>query len=93
MPTFQETILTLQQYWNKQGCALLQPYDMEVGAGTSHTATFLRALREQPGLGTDGNDIVRCSVAGVPRQAQKPVKFAIVGGPAQAEQNRLRSYG
>ena len=48
MPTFQETILTLQQYWNKQGCALLQPYDMEVGAGTSHTATFLRALGPEP---------------------------------------------
>ena len=42
--TFQETILTLQNYWNAQGCALLQPYDLEVGAGTSHTATFLRAI-------------------------------------------------
>ena len=40
--TFQETILILQNYWNAQGCALLQPYDLEVGAGTSHTATFLR---------------------------------------------------
>ena len=44
MLSFQQIILTLQQYWDKQGCALLQPYDMEVGAGTSHTATFLRAL-------------------------------------------------
>ncbi|MDR2016595.1 MAG: glycine--tRNA ligase subunit alpha [Burkholderiales bacterium] len=43
-PTFQEIILRLQDFWNQQGCALLQPYDMEVGAGTSHTATFLRAL-------------------------------------------------
>ena len=43
-PTFQEVILRLQTFWDKQGCALLQPYDMEVGAGTSHTATFLRAL-------------------------------------------------
>lgn len=42
--TFQETILDLQNYWNEQGCALLQPYDLEVGAGTSHTATFLRAI-------------------------------------------------
>jgi glycyl-tRNA synthetase alpha chain len=48
MRTFQEVILTLQEYWNKQGCALLQPYDMEVGAGTSHTATFLRALGPEP---------------------------------------------
>ena len=47
-PTFQEVILRLQQYWNDRGCALLQPYDMEVGAGTSHTATFLRALGPEP---------------------------------------------
>ncbi|MBI5438279.1 MAG: glycine--tRNA ligase subunit alpha [Nitrosomonadales bacterium] len=48
MLTFQQIILTLQNYWDKQGCALLQPYDMEVGAGTSHTATFLRALGPEP---------------------------------------------
>ncbi|MFN8916529.1 MAG: glycine--tRNA ligase subunit alpha, partial [Burkholderiales bacterium] len=48
MMTFQEAILTLQQYWNQHGCALVQPFDMEVGAGTSHTATFLRALGPEP---------------------------------------------
>jgi tetrameric-type glycyl-tRNA synthetase alpha subunit len=48
MVTFQQVILKLQSYWDKQGCALLQPYDMEVGAGTSHTATFLRALGPEP---------------------------------------------
>ena len=48
MLTFQQIILTLQQYWDKHGCALLQPYDMEVGAGTSHTATFLRAIGPEP---------------------------------------------
>ncbi|MEJ2065367.1 MAG: glycine--tRNA ligase subunit alpha [Reinekea sp.] len=42
--TFQGLILTLQQYWADQGCVILQPLDMEVGAGTSHPATFLRAL-------------------------------------------------
>ncbi|WP_430009307.1 glycine--tRNA ligase subunit alpha [Methylophaga lonarensis] len=42
--TFQELILRLQQYWAEQGCVLLQPYDMEVGAGTFHPATFLRAI-------------------------------------------------
>lgn len=47
-PTFQHIILTLQQFWDAHGCALLQPYDMEVGAGTSHTATFLRALGPEP---------------------------------------------
>jgi glycyl-tRNA synthetase alpha chain len=45
---FQDLILQLQTYWGKQGCALLQPYDMEVGAGTFHTATFLRALGPEP---------------------------------------------
>ncbi|WP_028454526.1 glycine--tRNA ligase subunit alpha [Chitinilyticum litopenaei] len=48
MLTFQEIILTLQNYWGRQGCALLQPYDMEMGAGTSHTATFLRAIGPEP---------------------------------------------
>jgi glycyl-tRNA synthetase alpha chain len=48
MLTFQQTILTLQNYWSERGCALLQPYDMEVGAGTFHTATFLRALGPEP---------------------------------------------
>jgi glycyl-tRNA synthetase alpha chain len=48
MLSFQQVILRLQDYWDRQGCALLQPYDMEVGAGTSHTATFLRALGPEP---------------------------------------------
>jgi glycyl-tRNA synthetase alpha chain len=48
MLNFQEVILTLQRYWADRGCALLQPYDMEVGAGTSHTATFLRAIGPEP---------------------------------------------
>jgi len=42
--TFQDLILRLQRYWAECGCVLLQPYDMEVGAGTFHTATFLRAI-------------------------------------------------
>jgi glycyl-tRNA synthetase alpha chain len=46
--TFQDIILKLQHYWANQGCAILQPYDMEVGAGTSHTATFLRSLGPEP---------------------------------------------
>ncbi|PKO79126.1 MAG: glycine--tRNA ligase subunit alpha, partial [Betaproteobacteria bacterium HGW-Betaproteobacteria-13] len=47
-PTFQQVILTLQQFWGERGCVLLQPYDLEVGAGTSHTATFLRSLGPEP---------------------------------------------
>ena len=48
MLTFQQIILRLSEYWGGQGCALLQPYDMEVGAGTSHTATFLRSIGPEP---------------------------------------------
>jgi len=46
--TFQELILRLHSFWAERGCALLQPYDLEVGAGTSHTATFLRAIGPEP---------------------------------------------
>ena len=42
--TFQELILTLQNFWASRGCVVIQPYDMEMGAGTFHTATFLRAI-------------------------------------------------
>ena len=45
---FQELILTLQHYWADQGCVILQPYDVEVGAGTFHTATFLSAIGPEP---------------------------------------------
>jgi glycyl-tRNA synthetase alpha chain len=48
MLTFQQLILKLQSYWGDRGCALLQPYDMEMGAGTFHTATFLRAIGPEP---------------------------------------------
>ena len=48
MVTFQQLVLRLQDYWGERGCAVLQPYDMEVGAGTSHTATFLRSLGPEP---------------------------------------------
>jgi glycyl-tRNA synthetase alpha chain len=48
MLTFQGIILKLNQYWDRHGCVLLQPYDMEMGAGTFHTATFLRAIGPEP---------------------------------------------
>jgi glycyl-tRNA synthetase alpha chain len=47
-PSFQSLILTLQAFWAEQGCIILQPYDMEVGAGTFHPATTLRALGPEP---------------------------------------------
>jgi glycyl-tRNA synthetase alpha chain len=46
--TFQNLIRTLQDYWSEQGCVLLQPYDMEMGAGTFHAATFLRSIGPEP---------------------------------------------
>jgi glycyl-tRNA synthetase alpha chain len=46
--TFQDLILTLQRYWAERGCVILQPYDMEVGAGTFHWATTLRSLGRKP---------------------------------------------
>jgi glycyl-tRNA synthetase alpha chain len=46
--SFQDLILTLHRYWGAQGCVLLQPYDMEMGAGTFHPATVLRALGPDP---------------------------------------------
>ena len=48
LSTFQGLILALQTYWSEQGCILLQPLDQEVGAGTFHPATFLRAIGPEP---------------------------------------------
>ncbi|MGB0697153.1 MAG: glycine--tRNA ligase subunit alpha [Rhodospirillaceae bacterium] len=48
VPSFQSLILTLQAFWAERGCVILQPYDMEVGAGTFHPATTLRALGPEP---------------------------------------------
>ncbi len=48
MLTFQQLILRLNDYWDRRSCVLLQPYDMEMGAGTFHTATFLRAIGPEP---------------------------------------------
>jgi len=46
--TFQQLIFALQQYWSDRGCVILQPYDMPMGAGTFHTASFLRAIGPEP---------------------------------------------
>jgi len=48
LQSFQDTILNLQKYWSKHGCVILQPYDLEVGAGTFHPATTLRSLGDKP---------------------------------------------
>ncbi|MDH3453240.1 MAG: glycine--tRNA ligase subunit alpha, partial [Gammaproteobacteria bacterium] len=46
--SFQDLIFALQRYWSDEGCMVLQSYDMEVGAGTNHPATFLRAIGPEP---------------------------------------------
>jgi glycyl-tRNA synthetase alpha chain len=48
MLSFQKIIFILQQYWSNQGCIIVQPFDMEIGAGTFHPATFLRAIGPEP---------------------------------------------
>ncbi len=48
LPSFQDLILSLQGYWARQGCVIVQPYDLEMGAGTFHPATTLRALGPEP---------------------------------------------
>ena len=55
---FQELIFALERFWADQGCVIQQPYDTEVGAGTFHPATFLRALGPEPcpELGSGSND-------------------------------------
>ena len=47
-PSFQDLILKLERFWADQGCVILQPYDMEMGAGTFHPATTLRSLGPKP---------------------------------------------
>ncbi len=46
--SFQNLILKLQSFWAEKGCAIVQPFDMEVGAGTFHPATFIRAIGPEP---------------------------------------------
>ena len=46
--SFQDLILELQRFWSAHGCVIAQPYDMEMGAGTFHPATFLRAIGPEP---------------------------------------------
>ena len=46
--SFQDIIMNLQKFWGKYGCVILQPYDLEVGAGTFHPATTLRSLGSKP---------------------------------------------
>ena len=79
--SFQEILLRLQTYWAGQGCAVLQPYDMEVGAGTFHPATTLRALGPRP-----WSAALRAAVAAAHRRALRrqpepaPALLPVSGG-------------
>lgn len=85
--SFQDIILKLQKFWAEQGCVILQPYDMEVGAGTSHPATTLRALGtntwnaafvqscRRPGDGRYGEN---------PNRTQHYYQFQVILKPAPA---------
>jgi glycyl-tRNA synthetase alpha chain len=84
MITFQQVILRLQEYWGRQGCALLQPYDMEVGAGTSHTATFLRALGPEPWRAAYVQPSRRPEGLAVRREPQSPAPAPPVPGRPEA---------
>ena len=71
-PTFQGLILTLQQYWAERGCVILQPYDLEMGAGTFHPATTLRSLGPKP---WNAAYVQPCRRPGDGRYGQNPNRF------------------
>jgi len=89
---FQRLILKLQDYWAEQGCVILQPYDLEVGAGTFHPATTLRAL---------GPDVWRCAYVQPsrrptdgrygenPNRLQHYYQFQVLLKPSPAEAQEL----
>ena len=96
-PSFQELILRLQRFWSRQGCVLLQPYDMEMGAGTFHPATTLRALGPKPWRAayvqpsrrpTDGR------YGENPNRLQHYYQFQVImkPSPADAQELLLASY-
>ena len=62
--SFQDIVINLQKYWSKQGCIILQPYDIEVGAGTFHPATTLRSLGSKVGRQLMYNPLVGQQMVG-----------------------------
>ena len=98
---FQDIIFELNRYWAEQGCVVMQPYDMEVGAGTFHPATLLRALGPQPWKAayvqpsrrpTDGR------YGENPNRMQMHTQFQVIiqpdpGNPQELYLNSLRAIG
>ena len=96
-PSFQELILRLQNFWSRQGCVLLQPYDVEMGAGTFHPATTLRALGPKPWRAAY---VQPCRRPADGRYGQNPnrlqhyYQFQVIlkPSPAEAQELLLASY-
>jgi len=92
VPSFQSLILTLQSFWAERGCVILQPYDVEMGAGTFHPATTLRALGPEPWRAayvqpsrrpTDGR------YGENPNRLQHFYQFQVILKPSPAESQQL----
>ena len=90
--SFQQLIFKLQQYWSDLGCVIMQPYDMEMGAGTFHPATFLRAIGPEPWCAayvqpsrrpTDGR------YGENPNRMQHFYQFQVIFKPSPAESQAL----
>jgi glycyl-tRNA synthetase alpha chain len=84
MLTFQQLILKLNEFWDRQGCVLLQPYDMEVGAGTFHTATFLRAIGPEPWKAAYVQPLAAAEGRALWREPEPAAALLPVPGGAQA---------
>ena len=81
--TFQELIFALQKYWADQGCVILQPYDMEMGAGTFHTATFLQIHRSRALVGSVRAAFTPSHRRPVRRQSVSPAALLPIPGSHQ----------
>jgi glycyl-tRNA synthetase alpha chain len=90
--SFQDLILTLQPYWSERGCLILQPYDIEVGAGTLHPATVLRALGRKPWRAAYAQPSRRPSDGRYgenPNRLQHYYQFQVILKPNPADLQRL----
>ena len=91
-PSFQELILTLQRFWARQGCVILQPYDVEMGAGTFHPATTLRALGPEPWRAAYVQPVRRPKDGRYgenPNRVQHYYQFQVILKPAPADSQEL----
>ncbi len=91
-PSFQDLILTLQRFWARQGCVILQPYDVEMGAGTFHPATTLKALGPDPWRAAYVQPVRRPKDGRYgenPNRVQHYYQFQVILKPAPADSQEL----